>query len=115
MLLKRRAHIQAPPTVDREAEPLSAEMWPPPKRPPLAPLAVSCCCPAAAVVQAVMPASEGLDAQDLLLCHHHARVSRTALLDAGAVLYDAHGYLLEDGSSQQTAKGGPDEATLPPR
>jgi hypothetical protein len=55
----------------------------------------ACCCPARPVVRAVMPATTSRpEPVDLLLCGHHYRVGRTALLAAGAAVYDAKGVLI---------------------
>jgi len=55
----------------------------------------ACCCPARPVVRAVMPAtSTRREPVDLLLCGHHYRVGRAALLAAGAAVYDERGALL---------------------
>jgi hypothetical protein len=46
---------------------------------------LACCCPARAMVQAVMPPTAARPHEtDLLLCGHHYRASRTALAGAGA-------------------------------
>ncbi len=53
----------------------------------------ACCCPAEPVVVAVMPPGPGRDhVTDLLLCGHHYRASRWALLAAGATVYDKAGH-----------------------
>jgi hypothetical protein len=55
----------------------------------------ACCCPAGPVVRAVMPATTSRpEPVDLLLCGHHYRAGRTALLAAGAAVYDAGGMLI---------------------
>ena len=52
----------------------------------------ACCCPAKPVVVVVMPPAPGREhAADLLLCGHHCRVSRLALMAAGAALFDGVG------------------------
>jgi hypothetical protein len=52
----------------------------------------ACCCPAKPVVAAVMPPAPGRDdPTDLLLCGHHYRASRLALMAAGAAVFDAAG------------------------
>ena len=48
---------------------------------------LACCCPARAMVQAVMPPTAARPHEtELLLCGHHYRASRTALAGAGAVV-----------------------------
>ncbi len=55
----------------------------------------SCCCPARPVVRAVMPATDSRPGPiDLLLCGHHYRAGRAALLAAGAAVYDQRGTLI---------------------
>lgn len=56
-----------------------------------------CCCLAKPVVVAVMP-STGHDQQpvDIHLCAHHYRLSRTALAEAGAVVFDGAGLPVTD-------------------
>ena len=55
----------------------------------------ACCCPARPVVRAVMPATGSRpEPVDLLLCGHHYREGQTALLAAGAAVYDARGVLI---------------------
>ena len=52
----------------------------------------ACCCPARPAVIAVIPPAHGrLHQTDLLLCGHHYRVSRQALIAAGAVMVDMEG------------------------
>ena len=52
----------------------------------------ACCCPAKPVVIVVMPPAPGRDnPTDLLLCSHHYRVSREALMAAGAAVFDGNG------------------------
>jgi len=52
----------------------------------------ACCCPAKAVVQVVMPPTATRPhATDLLLCGHHYRVTRPALVAAHAVVHDLPG------------------------
>lgn len=52
----------------------------------------ACCCPAKPAVVALMPptADRG-HPTDLLLCGHHYRASRLALLATGAAVFDARG------------------------
>jgi len=53
------------------------------------------CCPAQPVVRAVMPATASRpEPVDLLLCGHHCRAGQTALLAAGAAVYDRRGALI---------------------
>jgi len=48
---------------------------------------LACCCPARAMVQAVMPPTAARPHEtELLLCGHHYRASRTALAATGAVV-----------------------------
>jgi hypothetical protein len=48
---------------------------------------LACCCPARAMVQAVMPPTAARPREtELLLCGHHYRASRTALAATGAVV-----------------------------
>ena len=68
----------------------------------------ACCCPARPVVTVIMPAVPGRPRPvDLLLCGHHYRVSRAALLAAGAAVYDQDGVLTPDGGSRPPARREP--------
>ncbi len=52
----------------------------------------ACCCPAKAAVRVVIPPSPGRPREtDLLLCGHHYRVSRPALVRANATAYPLPG------------------------
>jgi len=52
----------------------------------------ACCCPAEAVVRIVMPPSPTCpQTADLLLCAHHYRVSRHALIVAEAAICELPG------------------------
>ena len=52
----------------------------------------ACCCPAKAAVRVLMPATEARPYEaDLLLCGHHYRVSRRALAEARAVIFELPG------------------------
>jgi len=52
----------------------------------------ACCCPAQPVVRAIMPpVPQRPHPVDLLLCGHHYRVCRQALIAAGALIYDMQG------------------------
>ena len=52
----------------------------------------ACCCPAQPVVRAIMPPTpQRAYPVDLLLCGHHYRISRRALIAAGASIYDMPG------------------------
>jgi hypothetical protein len=52
----------------------------------------ACCCPAPPLVRAIMPATpERPHPADLLLCGHHYRVSRQALIAAGARIFNLPG------------------------
>ncbi len=62
----------------------------------------ACCCPANPVVTVVIPPGRGRPRPaDLLLCGHHYRVSRAALLAAGASAYDRTGALIMTGGNEQ--------------
>ena len=53
------------------------------------PLEPACCCPAPAVVRAVMPPTRARPHEtELLLCGHHYRVSRQALAVANATVIE---------------------------
>jgi len=59
---------------------------------PLAFAERACCFPARPAVTAVMPPAPGRPYRtDLLLCRHHYQASETALLAAGASVYDETG------------------------
>jgi len=61
----------------------------------------ACCCPARPVVTVIMPPAPGrLRPVDLLLCGHHFRVSRAALIAAGATVYDDTGALVAGNVSE---------------
>ncbi len=52
----------------------------------------ACCCPAQPVIRAIMPPTpQRAYPVDLLLCGHHYRVCRQALIAAGAAIYDMPG------------------------
>ena len=52
----------------------------------------ACCCPAQPLVRAIMPpTAQRAHSVDLLLCGHHYRVSRHALIAAGASIYEMPG------------------------
>ena len=52
----------------------------------------ACCCPAQPVVRAIMPPTpQRAYPVDLLLCGHHYRICRRALIAAGASVYDMPG------------------------
>jgi hypothetical protein len=56
------------------------------------PKARACCCPAQPVARAIMPpAPQRAYPVDLLLCGHHYRISRQALIGAGASMHDMPG------------------------
>ena len=64
----------------------------------------ACCCPAAPAVIAVIPPANGRDAvTELLLCGHHYRQSRRALLAMGATFTDIGGYSLAPTNWPETA------------
>jgi hypothetical protein len=49
----------------------------------------ACCCPARPAVVAIIPPAAGRpNGADLLLCGHHYRSSRAALLAVGACVHD---------------------------
>ena len=74
----------------------------------------ACCCPARPVVTVIMLAAPGRPRPvDLLLCGHHYRVSRAALLAAGAAVYDEDGVLIPDGGSQPAARREPPPRRVP--
>ena len=55
----------------------------------------ACCCSAQPAVIVMLPPTDGRPhATDLLLCGHHCRQSRTALLAQGATFLDLDGYPL---------------------
>lgn len=57
----------------------------------------ACCCAAKPAVIAVIPAASGRPAPtELLLCGHHYRVSRAALVAKGATLLDIKGLPLAE-------------------
>jgi len=52
----------------------------------------ACCCPAQPLVRVIMPPTpQRAYPVDLLLCGHHYRVCRQALIAAGASIYDMPG------------------------
>lgn len=52
----------------------------------------ACCCPARPAVIAAMPPAPGRPhVTELLLCHHHHRVHRLALMAAGAAIVSPDG------------------------
>jgi hypothetical protein len=58
----------------------------------------ACCCLAQPAVMAVMPPGGGRQAEtELLLCGHHYRISKAALVTAGATILDMRGHRLEGG------------------
>jgi len=62
---------------------------------PLASAERACCCRARPVVTVVMPpVPQRPYPMDLLLCGHHYRAGETALLAAGATVYDETGVVL---------------------
>jgi hypothetical protein len=65
---------------------------------PLAFAERACRCPARPVVTVVMPpAPQRPCPMDLLLCGHHYQACETALLAAGATVYDKTGVVLSAG------------------
>lgn len=58
----------------------------------------SCCCPAKPVVMTIMPMTTALgEPIELFLCGHHYRVSRRALAEIGAIVFDGDGLPLPAG------------------
>jgi hypothetical protein len=58
-------------------------------------LEIACCCPSRPAVRVVMPKAEDrLRPAELLLCAHHCRSSRDALIRSGASVYDRTGSLI---------------------
>jgi hypothetical protein len=52
----------------------------------------ACCCPAKPLVEVIMlPAADRPHGTDLLLCGHHYRASRRALVAASAIVYELPG------------------------
>ena len=69
----------------------------------------ACCCPARPVVTVMMPPAPGRPfPADLLLCGHHYRANRAALLAAGATIYDADGTPIAPGDGW-----GPEDCRQP--
>ncbi len=55
----------------------------------------ACCCPGAPTVIALLPPANGRhDVTELLLCGHHYRQSKRALVAMGVTLTDIRGYPL---------------------
>ena len=71
------------PTAGWPAPPAGAAEW----RASLRSASRACCCPARPAVIAVMPPSP--DPTGLLLCRHHYRMHRFALVAAYAAVYEA--------------------------
>lgn len=62
-------------------------------------LETACCCPARPTVRALVRASQERPRPvELLLCGHHYRNSREALIEAGASVYDRSGSLISSGT-----------------
>lgn len=72
---------------------------------PARPLAVTdraCCCPARPAFTVILPpAPRRPHPADLLLCAHHYRVSRAALREARAAVYDEAGTLITGSPADQ--------------
>lgn len=65
------------------------------RRAPLMVIDRACCCPTAACVRVVLPATAARRHEtELLLCAHHYRRSRAALAELGGQAFDRHGALL---------------------
>jgi len=59
----------------------------------------ACCCAAKPAVVAIIPPGAGRNAPaDLLLCGHHYRKSRAALVACSAILLDMNGCVLPSGA-----------------
>ena len=57
------------------------------------------CCSAPAQYSVLLPANSSRQhSGELLLCGHHTRLSRDALLAAGAAIYDSSGWLVSSPS-----------------
>jgi hypothetical protein len=55
----------------------------------------ACCCPGRPVVTVIMPPTPSRPHPvDLLMCGHHFRASRAALLASGATAYDEQGAVI---------------------
>jgi hypothetical protein len=66
-----------------------------PRPEPLWTIERACCCTAQPMVKVLMPpVRPGGEPVDLLLCGHHYRESKSALLTAGATAFDKDGELL---------------------
>ncbi|HEY5985770.1 MAG TPA: hypothetical protein VIV12_05205 [Streptosporangiaceae bacterium] len=64
----------------------------------------ACCCSAKPVANAVMPATKNrAHSVDLWLCGHHWRVSRVALAEAGAEVYDVAALAAEEEAHREGA------------
>lgn len=69
---------------------------PPTSRPSTGPSATACCCCAPAQFQVVMPPTpQRSDPVEILLCAHHYRAYREALVEAGGAVYDRDGLLID--------------------
>lgn len=78
-------------------EAFRAEVPPAPVQPraPLTMVDRACCCPTAACVRVVLPATAARRHEtDLLLCAHHYRRSQAALAALGSQVFDRQGGLL---------------------
>ena len=55
----------------------------------------ACCCPARPLFVVMLPAAHGRhEPVDLLLCGHHFRAARGALVEGGAIVFDASGEIV---------------------
>ena len=62
------------------------------------------CCPANAVVRAVLPPVHGRQSRgQLLLCAHHYRASQAHLTELGASVFDSANRVISDGDSSVAA------------
>lgn len=67
----------------------------------------ACCCPAKPAVVVIMPAAPDRPyTVDLLLCHHHYRVSARALAAAGAAVLGTDGTPLTEHTRSLVRSGG---------
>jgi hypothetical protein len=83
---------------------------------PLAGAGRACCCPASPVVTVVMPSAPGRPHPvDLLLCGHHYRVCRAALMAADAAVYDELGAPVRTGAGGYELASGEPAGAAPRR
>ncbi len=83
---------QSTPTTVQDAQPADQDLQ---QSEPAWVLDVACCCPSRPAVRVVMPvADDRPHTAELLLCGHHYRASREALVQARASVYDRDGALI---------------------